>query len=149
VGQQELIKFDETTYPVRKKVDKLSPVFLSKIARPQLINDRLPEKVGPGSYSLSLERANSQKITGIISAMHYNISAIVDKKPQLSSKIAPPGPGAYLTEVAPSELLNKKPLGIIAKEERFKGTLSQHRVPPPSLRTKCQGLASTCRSDTP
>lgn len=56
--------------------------------------------------------------------MHYNIVALVNKRPQLVSKIAPPGPGAYQTEAGPPEFLKKKPLGIISKEERFKGTVS-------------------------
>ena len=69
---EEIIKFDGTTYPVRKKIEKLRPVFLSKCLRPQLINDYSPPKLGPGSYSLNTQKLASQKSTGIISAMHYN-----------------------------------------------------------------------------
>jgi hypothetical protein len=34
----EVVKFDETQYAIRRKVDKLSPVFLSKSQRPALIS---------------------------------------------------------------------------------------------------------------
>lgn len=71
-ANEEVIKFDETAYPVRKRIEKLSPVFLSKCERPQLINDNSPAKLGPGSYILNVQKLTAQKSTGIISAMHYN-----------------------------------------------------------------------------
>jgi hypothetical protein len=29
-----VVKFDESMYPIRRKIEKLSPVFLSKLKRP-------------------------------------------------------------------------------------------------------------------
>jgi hypothetical protein len=57
--------------------------------------------------------------------MHYNIAPIIEEKASiLTSKISPPGPGAY-NEVASSDVLLRKPLGTIPKEERFKVNISQ------------------------
>jgi hypothetical protein len=67
---------------------------------------------------------------GLNSAIHYSLNPLnnANRSITLSSKITPPGPGAYqLDSISKSEAVAKKsPLGVMYKEERFKTNLKKH-----------------------
>ncbi len=96
----------------------MSPVFLSKLKRPDIINDNSPERLGPGSYSLNLQKKNLKSSQGLQSAIHYVANPLADKSKEtiLSSKVSPPGPGSYIANEKSTDALKKMPYGIFAKE---------------------------------
>lgn len=49
----EVIRFDETEYEVRKKIDRNSPMFMSKSKRPDLKYESSALAIGPGAYAVN------------------------------------------------------------------------------------------------
>ena len=120
---EEVVKFDEAQYPARKRLDNMSPVFLSKSKRPRLMNEHSPLNLGPGTYSTETAHGDKfDKEKGILSAMHYRVNPQQAIKHELLSKIKPPGPGTYGIEKKASieSLLTSPHQSNLPKEDRFK-----------------------------
>ena len=76
--------------------------------------------IGPGYYQADISDTKTDRMKGLTSAIHYSLNPLknTNRSITLSSKITPPGPGAYqLDTISKSEAVAKKsPLGVMYKE---------------------------------